>query len=277
MSNNNNILSKDAAVMKQLDLRAYSREEIADVLDVNIKDVNHFKRNVESKLLKWGYSYEYSRKAVTITRVPTTAEEKLSEIMIRAFDMDVRIDAFSFAAFLYSLVVFPEFASMPWEERSKFLKDEFKIDISDRTLRSWCSKFIETNTLIKDSDNKTRWITGYLDGEKYRDQVDGDEELEKFVDVYNERRKELLEEYKDEKPEEKWKTVRSILWQEYHCCVYCCKSISLAAWGDSIHYENLQEVLELVTEIAEREPVETSVVIEQSIITTPVKQGEFIF
>lgn len=281
MSNNNNIIGSNA--MSQLELRAYSREEIAEVLGVNLKDTNHFKRNVESKLTKWGYSYEYSRKEVKIIAAPATAEEKLSEIMIRAYDMDIRIDSFSFAAFLYSLVVFPDFISMPWEERSKYLEEEFGISVSDRTLRSWCSRFIETRTVIKDDEYKTRWITGYVNGEKYRDLVDGDEDLEKFADDYQKEKMELLNQYKDLDDKEKWSNVRRTLWDKYHCCVYCCKGIMLSAWNDALNNETLKEVIELVNEIAEKEPVDTKVVVEQHMESTPIpvkdvnKEGKFIF
>lgn len=279
MSNiiNNNIKGKDIS-MKQLELRAYSRVEISEVLGVNIADSNHFKRNVESKLNRWGYSYEYSRKQVVITRQPTTAEERLSEMMIRAFNMDVRIDSYTFAAFIYSLVVYPEFVSMPWEERAKFLEDEFNITVSDRTLRSWCSHLIESHAVVKDNSYLTRWITGYCNGEKYRELVDGDPELEQFADDYWNEKKELLEEFSDLPAKEKWDTVRKTLWDRHHCCLYCCKGIVFSAWNDEMSNEALQEVIELVNEIAEKEPSETILRVEQSMITSPiVNNGQFHF
>ncbi len=64
-------------LMQQLEKRFYSRQEIADTLGVNIKDSGHFKRNVESKLQKWGYSYNYTSTGITITRQPETPQERL--------------------------------------------------------------------------------------------------------------------------------------------------------------------------------------------------------
>lgn len=279
MSNNNIIEGKDCS-MKQLELRAYTRQEIADVLGVNIEDTKHFKRNIETKLTRWGYSYEYSRKAVTIIKAPTAAIERLSEIMIRAYDMDIRIEAFSFSAFLYSLVVFPEFTSMPWEERANFLEAEFGISVSERTLRAWCSRFIQTGILIKDDSYKTRWITGYCDGEKYRELVDGDKKLEEYADKYWKRKKELLEQYNELETKEKWELVGKTLWSEFHCYVYCCKGLNFSAWDSKISNQTLREVVELVTDIAEMEPIDTTVVVNQTLVSSPIKKaadGEFKF
>lgn len=277
MSNKNEFRDKETSMaMEQLELRTYSREEIADVLNINITDTNHFKRNVENKLNKWGYSYEYSRRQVKITKAPTSADEKLAEIMIRYYNMDIRIDTISFAAFLYSLVVYPEFSAMPWEERSKWLEEEFGVCVSDRTLRSWCAKFINSGYIVKNDDYKVRWVTGYYNGEKYRDIIDGDEKMEEFADKYYQTMKELLEKYKDLPRTEKWQNVRSELWNKYKCCIYYCKGLQFSAWDNQMSLEMTQEVVELVNEIAEREPVETKVVIQQSIETIP-KDKDFHF
>lgn len=165
---------------------------------------------------------------------------------------------------------------MPWEERAKFLKDEFGIGISDRTLRSWCSRLLQTSTVVKDDLNKTRWITGYYNGEKYRELVDGDKELEKLADDYHESMKELLDKYKKLENKEKWNLVRKELWDKYKCCIYYCKSITTTAFDNTESLETLQEMVELVNEIAEREPVETEVVITSSIVTIP-RKDEFKF
>ena len=266
--------------MKQLRIGSYTRAEIAEALNVNLADTNHFKRNVEAKLMKWGYSYEYSRKEVKITQIPTTADERLAELLIREYDIDVQIDTYAFSAFLYSIVVFPEFASMPWEERVNWLKEEFEIEVSDRTLRTWCSRLIDSNTIAKDNSYKTRWITGYFNDEKYRMLVDGNKELEESADRYQKDKFRLLDEYSYLDNKEKWETVRKELWNKYHYCVYYCKGLCLLAW-DKTSLETMQELIELVNEIAEREPTETIKIVEQHLETTPVfekiKEEEFVF
>jgi hypothetical protein len=40
-------------------------------------------------LNKWGYSYNYSRKGWEITQVPQTAKERLTEILLREYGLDV--------------------------------------------------------------------------------------------------------------------------------------------------------------------------------------------
>ena len=268
MSNNNNKVFGKETAMKQLELRTYSREEIADVLNVDIKDVNHFKRNVENKLNNWGYSYKYYRRQFEILRAPTTANERLSEIMQRAYGMDIRIDTIAFASFLYSLVVFPDFNAMPWEERSKFLEEEFGVYVSDRTLRSWCAKFINSGYIIKNENYKVRWVTGYCNGEKYRNIIDEDDILMKeYADKYQQEKKNLLKQYSHLPPKEKWEKVIKEMWEKYHCCIYYCKGLQFSAWNNEINIKTLQEVIELINEIAENTPAETEYIIQQSIQT----------
>jgi hypothetical protein len=258
--------------MKQLKLGTYTREEIAKEFNLETSNKN-FARKVKETLTKWGYSFEYSRKQITITRIPTTADEKLAEILIREYGLDIQTETNAFAAFFYSIVVFPEFSSMPWEERAEFLEDEFGVCVSDRTLRSWCSRLLQTSTVVKDDSNKTRWITGYYQGEKYRELVDGDKELEKLADDYRKSMKELLDKYKTIENKEKWSLVRKELWNKYKCCIYYCNTLTTTAFDNTESLEILQEMVELVNEIAEREPVETAVVITSSIVTIPKKDG----
>lgn len=73
--------------MKQLELKKYTRQEIADALNLN-KSSSNFKRDVENKLSKWGYDYIYTRAAVTITKRPESADERLKELLIRELHLD---------------------------------------------------------------------------------------------------------------------------------------------------------------------------------------------
>lgn len=269
MSNNNNYNSNNrgsGTAMKQLELRTYSREEIAELLNVNINDSRHFKRNVETKLNNWGYSYKYSKLRFEILRAPTSANERLSEIMQRTYGMDIRTDTIAFASFLYSLVVFPEFLAMPWEERSKFLEDNFEVVISDRTLRAWCAKFINSGYIVKDDSYKVRWITGYYNGVKYRQVIDGDPEMEKYADGYQKYKISLLKQYKDLPQKEKWQNVIQGMWDTYHCCIYYCKGLKFSAWDNEMEFETLQETIELINEIAENTPAETEYIMQQQIV-----------
>lgn len=245
--------------MKQLEIKTYTREEIAKEFNLETSDKN-FARKVKETLLKWGYSFEYSRKAVTITRKPQTADERLAEILIRKYNLDVRIETNAFAAFLYSIVVYPEFAAMPWEERADWLNKEFDVVVSDRTLRSWCNRLLATSTVHKDESYKVKWLTGYYNGEKYRMVVDGDRELEQTAENYQKDKIALLKKYQELGDKEKWEKVREELWDKYKVCIYYCKGILLSAFDEN-EIEILQEIVELVNEIAEREPVEMKEVI----------------
>ena len=78
--------------MQQLEARFYTRSEIADITKAKLSDSKHFKRNAENTLTKWGYGYEWTKYGATITHIPTTPEERLQEILIRQFHVDIQVD-----------------------------------------------------------------------------------------------------------------------------------------------------------------------------------------
>ena len=161
--------------MQQLECRFYPRQEIAEALSVNPKDSKHFAERVKTTLDKWGYEYEYSRSGVEITGKPETAEERLREILIRKLNLDVQIDAYAFACFICAFTDIGSFDSMPWEERAELMKYKYGVDVSDRTLRNWCSKLISSN-IIQKCGKQTYWKTEIYGKEKYRSNVDPDDE-----------------------------------------------------------------------------------------------------
>lgn len=60
--------------MEQLDLRDYSREEMAEILSLNTRSSN-FRRDVLSKLEKWGYTVDYPPwRSIAILSRPETPE-----------------------------------------------------------------------------------------------------------------------------------------------------------------------------------------------------------
>ncbi len=153
--------------MKQLECRFYSRTEIAEVLSVNIKG-NNFVRGVENKLSKWGYKFHYiNRQGVEILSKPETPKERLKELLIRCFGIDVQINAVHFAYFIDALDSYEEFRSMPWEERVIFLQNHYGFfSVDKRTLSHWCKQLIERNVIEKDNLNVSYWCTFYEAGLK---------------------------------------------------------------------------------------------------------------
>lgn len=221
--------------MQQLEKQFYSREEIAELLTVKITD--HFKRDVINKLDKWGYKYKYSRKGVEITGAPATAQEKLKEIMIRQFDLDIQVDVNAFACFVKLLIDYEDFMNMPWEQRVKEIKEIYNVSVEKRTLERWGNKLISKNLIAKGFD-RVYWSTTYINGKKERIRVDGDPEAEAEMAAYMARKKELAALSKD------FNENFAILWKEFGCCYYSCSSLVLNAID-----ENIQEICELVDEI----------------------------
>lgn len=239
--------------MEQLQMRSYSRQEIAKILQVNINDNRHFKRNVTSKLDSWGYKYNYSKNVVEITEQPQSAIDKLKEIFIREYDLDIRTNAYDMACFIVMLMAYEDFQSMPWEERVKELENTYGVSVTSRTLQNWYSRLLKRNMVASTKYDKTCWVTFYLESGKVRMFVD--ETLEQGRKKYFDRRKELIKEYRNNAysanrqdseniNKEAWTYALKKLWEEFHCCYYYCGSIYLNAIGDYA-----QEIFELVEEI----------------------------
>ena len=266
--------------MIQLERRYYERVEIGEITGVNPKSQN-FKRNVENKLTNWGYSFSYGKKSFTITRAPETAQERLAEIIIRVFDIDIQVDVYAFACFISTFSWYVEFSQMPWDERAKEMKILYGITISGDTLKKWYGKLNKMNLITKDKTDRAYWKTSIEDGVKIRDMVEGDEELESEMKAYLDTRKELLNEYitsalasgkKDYKKitAEAWENAQKTLWNRYQCCFYSCGKITLNIIG-----ECAREIFELVDEISEGEYQEYEKVVNTALV--PVQKGEFKF
>lgn len=240
--------------MQQLEIKFYSREEIAQKLSVSLQDTHHFKRNVENRLRKWGYGYIYSTKGVWITRAPETPEERLSEILIRVFSLDVQVNVRAFAQFLDAFISIDGFSSMPWGKREEVLRQIYGTSPCEKTLRNWCSKLIAMGCIHR-SEHRTYWKTSICEGHKERIAVaeDDPERMEYFAD----RRRILQEETEKalsyglpqkEVANRAWKNTIEILWVKYGCCFYSCKFFDLNAC-ELTEGGYLYEVFELTEEI----------------------------
>ena len=209
------------------------------MLSLNPIGNNHFAEQVRRTLNNWGYQFEYSRKGVNITAAPETAEQRLTEILIRQFGLDKQIDPFAFSCFLCAFDAIDGFSSMPWEERAKLLNQTYGISVCDRTLRNWCHKLIGQE-IITSTPRQSWWRTENRNGIKHRESVPADDkEMRRFIA----RRSKLLDKGVS------WKDTMYQLWDEFQCCYYSCKGFFLTAI-DQTTQECLYEIYELTQEIA---------------------------
>lgn len=163
--------------------------------------------------------------------------------MIRDYKLDVQIDVVAFACFIHAFSTIGGFESMPWQERSNQMQEHYNILVSEKTLRSWSAKLINTNTINKSKVNTFCWCSYKIDGETIRELVTGNKELEETKLEYYRFRKGLLKTFS-------WKETQEVLWQRFGCCFYYCKSFVLSAFDD---IGNAQEVYELIEEIINEE------------------------
>ena len=253
--------------MEQLELRKYARAEIAEVLSINLKDSRHFKRNVERKLTKWGYSYEYTTQAVTITVKPETAQARFSEILYRSFGMDIQVDALQVACFLAAFTDIDGFGTMPWDERAQPYYDKYGVWVEGRTMRNWCHQFIEKK-IIAVSGESVAWKTTIVDHKKHRERqlLEEPNEIWDYYDRLSEIYKEEYQmelvgtTFRNESPKVAsklaWKETYKRLWSEFQCCYYYCKCFALSAFSEC-YGSDLHEVYELASEIANEAAMQT--------------------
>lgn len=240
--------------MEQLDKRYYNKEELALITGAKLSDTKHFKRNVENKLIKWGYGYDWIHgKGVTITHVPESPEARLQEILIRQFHVDIQVDMYAFACFVTAFTDVKGFFCMPWACRAEEYHKYSGVYVCEKTLSNWCKTLIEQEVMSKGCV-ESYWRTDVIDFHKIRTIVTKEE----AQDYFN-RRSSLV----DQKTEEyiraglgidaarkaAWKAAYEILWSEFRCCYYSCKTFSFNAWNLQ---GELAEVYELTREISRK-------------------------
>lgn len=227
--------------------RKYSRQEIAELLNVDVKDTN-FSTKVKTRLSNLGFDKDedfiYTRKEVTILWVPHTYEEKVT-YLVRLLGIDKQVDPIAFSTFLYRLALdgYSDCNKMPWTERAVWLKEECDINVSERTLRRWTKKMIELDIITKDTSDYQCWRSTNIDGEIIREPVDT-EELEQeraayWLDYYR-----LKEDTKDiEDKKERSNVIFSSLWGKYHCKYYNCCSFVFCAWENNPIMKELRDLI----------------------------------
>ena len=159
--------------MEQLEVRAYERQEIAEIMGLKTSSHN-FLRDVKIRLDAWGYDYETPwGGAVIITRKPETAKERLAEIMIRLFNLDIQINTLDFACYLDFMLNEPDAKTMPWTLRHEKIMEDYGMDISEITLRRWTNRLIECGVMFKSpfAQDAEWWMTTITLGEKDQDPV----------------------------------------------------------------------------------------------------------
>jgi hypothetical protein len=275
--------------MQQLELREYPRAEIAKTLSVDLHDSSHFAEKVRSRLTKWGYQFEYSRRAVTITAKPETPKDRLAEIVYRSFGMDIQVNAIQIGCFLAAFTDIDGFATMPWEEKAEAYYQQYNIWVEARTMRGWCHHLIQKGIIaVGDESEKTAWKTTIVKNKKYRERLSPGELNE--LTNYNERRKEIFAEEEkeayaaikysgDTKAKAKgkaWKETYKRLWAEFGCCYYYCKCFALSAFSED--YEtDLCEVYELAQELADEASERTEARQKIQILKVEDRTQGFVF
>lgn len=225
--------------MVYFEKRKYERAEIAEILGLNPKDHN-FARQVRSKLESLGFSeedYVYTRSGVTILWIPQTPKEKIG-YLVRLLGIDPQVDVHNFAMFLYGIAVSEDLQTMPWQERSDWMEDNWDIKVSERTLRKWTSKLIELEFFTKEKREGVWWCTTKVNHESVRTLVESDEDIA-YMHQYWDDWRAYRQTYKHSE-------VFTKLWDKYQCTFYKCPAFLTCAWNKPIVEELLGVVVDYI-------------------------------
>lgn len=227
--------------MKQLEVRFYSLDELSEAIDR--KRDSHFAGNAKADLTKWGYKWVWKNgRGVVITKAPQTVKERLAEIMNRRFGLDIQVDVYAFACFMWMLLMVDGFDAMPWAVRAEELEYWFGVKVTERTLRRWSARLLATDNLHK-SEDRTIWRTIRHDADVSREPVEPDDPV--YIH-YKSRQAELITEYMNLglTKSRAWGDAFKQLWREFGCCYYSCARLTLNAVQ-----EDINEIAELATQI----------------------------
>lgn len=227
--------------------RKYSRQEIAEILELDPKDKN-FSTKVKTRLSNLGFDKDedfiYTSKEVTILWVPHSYEEKIT-YLVRLLGIDRQVDPLAFSTFLYRLALdgYNDCNKMPWVERAIWLKKECNINVTDRTLRSWTKKLIELKIITKDTSDYQCWRSTNIDGIIIRTPVDTPELKAERAAYWQDyfKLKEEVQDIADKK--ERSFYIFSSLWEKYHCKYYNCCSFVFCAWESNPIMRELRELM----------------------------------
>jgi len=233
---------------EKLELRFYPREELAKIAGLDAHDHN-FAATMKDRLTLWGYEYTFQRRrGFTITRIPTTPEERLMEILRRDVRIDTQVDVLKFACFMSAFVLIPDFLAMPWRTRETMLWEYFAVSVCGDTMRNWRDKMIECGYIYPYHSVRTLWHTSTQNGRKVQEPADPESDEYK---TYCKLRSGILSGYAAMGISSRtvWGDMVHQLYKE-HGVFYYCKSIEF----NGFKLEELDYIHDLTLEILRTKP-----------------------
>lgn len=235
--------------MEQLQKRGYTKEEISAITGISLAD-HQFRDRAIARLNHWGYEVDYPRYLrggvpnILITRIPTTADERLMELMYRVYGLDIQVETEDFAIFLDALMMY-EGVGIPWRKREMEIKSQYSRKVSAQRMSRWARKLIEGDFMTKQPKQDGTWWKTYYDGGEKRQVKVPDDEIE-VAEQFAQRKIELAA--ASNFSNEGWSNAHKTLWAEYQCCYYQVGILALNGFKD----EEIAMILSWVEEIVER-------------------------
>lgn len=244
-----------------LEKKTYKKKDLAVKMGIDPKKAN-LQRTIETKLKSMGFEaegYKFTRTEAVILWEPQSAEERLN-YLLRSKGIKVE-NVKDFAIFYYCLMNFEEYQYCPWETRATLLQENYGTTTDHRKLQNWGGMLLNAGMVIKSgkTDKKT-WTSFYVDGIKYQEPVDEeDEQAMKTKNEYWERFFERLNHYKehpeDIMDEDKYgrklqpsSQATKDCWREFGCCYYNVQNFMSCAWASDDEEEEIRAIIDAYME-----------------------------
>lgn len=145
----------------------------------------------------------------------------------------------AFSIFVYLMARELDIQGAPWEEKASFIKENYNIDVSEKTLRNWTHKLVLLGEIQKDKSEFNWWCTYVVNGQKIRIPVESEEE-KKNLQEYREYIKGFY--LRDEKPD------FGKIWSKFGCIYYRSYYWRFGAWNNLAIVDELLDVVEVYLE-----------------------------
>ena len=135
--------------MKQFLLRSYTRAELETIFHTSRID------SIKRSLKRAGYKFETGGRGkdswirIVALPEPPTPFETFAK---REFNCGPQTNFQAMEAHLFLLFYHPEYQFLPSNHQAKYLEDNYRITVSDQSLRNWQNLLIKKNWIAKDTD-----------------------------------------------------------------------------------------------------------------------------
>lgn len=249
-----------------LEKKTYKKKDLAVKMGIDPKKAN-LQRTIETKLKSMGFEpdgYKFTRTEAVILWEPQTIEERLN-YLLRSKGIRVE-NTRDFAIFYFCLMNFEEYQYCPWQTRAQLLQENYNTTTDWRKLSDWGRMMLDNGMVIKTGKfDKKVWMSYYVDGKKYQEPLDLDDEEEvkqhkDYWEMFWERTNHYKEHPEDIADTDKYNNklkpsaqANKDCWRHFGCCYYSCQNFISCAWSSDEEEAEIRAIIDAYMEMIDNE------------------------